>query len=77
MRKGSCRKCQKAQYVGQSQNSLRERFYLHLSHIGINVGTPLAMHLDQHDYMVEDKEGMVIERVYGSSLAERLRRERE
>ncbi|KAL8584337.1 hypothetical protein ACOMHN_031957 [Nucella lapillus] len=34
-----CDKCAHAQYVGETKNMLKTRFYLHRSHIGKNVGT--------------------------------------
>ena len=71
----SCQKCGKAQYVGQTQNSLRERFYLHRSHISKNVGTPLTMHFNQSNHSLEDMRCIVIEEVNNFSLSERLRRE--
>ena len=71
----SCKKCRKAQYVGQTQNSLRERFYLHRSHIGRNVGTPLTLHFNQIDHTIDDMECTVIEKISRPSLNERLKRE--
>ena len=71
----SCKKCHGAQYVGQSQNSLRERFYLHRSHIGKNKGTPLTMHFNEHDHSLDDMKCMIIEKVFGESQDQRLRRE--
>ena len=71
----SCKKCRGAQYVGQSQNSLRERFYLHRSHIGRDVGTPLTHHFNLPGHSVDDVECLVIERVQSISLDWRLRRE--
>ena len=64
----SCQKCGKAQYVGQTQNSLRERFYLHRSHIGKNVGTPLTIHFNQSNHTLEDMR-------CNCSLNDRLKRE--
>ena len=71
----SCDKCGLKQYTGQSGNSLRTRFYLHRSHIGNNAGTLLTMHFNQHDHSLDDMRCMVIEGVYGSSIADREKRE--
>ena len=71
----SCAKCNKAQYVGQTQNSLRERFYLHRSHINKNVGTPLTLHFNDSNHTLEDMRCIVIESVNRFSLDERLKRE--
>ena len=71
----SCTKCHGAEYVGQTQNSLRERFYLHRSHIGKNKGTPLTMHFNKHGHSLEDMKCMAIEKVLGESQEQRLRRE--
>ena len=71
----SCNKCGLKQYTGQTGNSLRTRFYLHRSHIGNDAGTLLTMHFNQHDHSLDDMRCMVIERVYGSSIADREKRE--
>ncbi|XP_070189013.1 uncharacterized protein [Littorina saxatilis] len=71
----SCKKCHSAQYVGQTQNSLRERFYLHRSHIGKNTGTLLTVHFNQPDHSLGDMECIVIERVFCSTRDERWKRE--
>lgn len=71
----SCKKCNQAQYIGQWKNNERESLYLHRSHIGKDVGTPLTLHFNQKDHSFEDMKCMVIERVHGSSQPERCRRE--
>ena len=71
----SCKKCRGAQYTGQSQNSLRERFYLHRSHIGRDVGTPLTHHFNLPGHSLDDVECVVIERMQNISLDWRLKRE--
>ena len=69
------RKCNDAQYVGQTKNSLRDRFYLHRSHIEKKVNNPLSNHFNSNGHNVEYFGSMVIERVFGKILNKRLKRE--
>ena len=72
----SCAKCNENQYVGETQNSLKTRFYLHRSDIGKNVkGTLLIQHFNTHGHSLEDMKCMAIEKVYGKTKEQRLKRE--
>jgi hypothetical protein len=70
-----CIKCNEAQYVGETKNTLRDRFYPHRSTIGTNTGTPLTMHFNQADHSLDDMGCMVIEQVSSSTEIGRLKRE--
>ena len=70
-----CAKCKFAQYVGESQNSLKTRFYKHRSDINRNKGTYVTEHFNQADHSVNDLRCIIIEKVYSNTLTRRLRRE--
>ena len=70
-----CNKCDHAQYVGETKNSLKKRFYLHRSHIGTNKGTHVTRHFNKPDHSLRDVSCIVIEKVLGNSRAARLKRE--
>lgn len=70
-----CKKCNEAQYVGETKNTLRDRFYPHRSTIGSNTGTPLTMHFNQADHSLDDMGCMVIEQVSSSTEIGRMKRE--
>ena len=70
-----CAKCKCAQYTGETQNSLKTRFYLHRSEINRNKGTHVTEHFNQADHSVDDLRCIIIEKVYSNTLTRRLRRE--
>ena len=70
-----CAKCKYAQYTGETQNSLKTRFYLHRSEINRNKGTHVTEHFNQADHSVDDLRCIIIEKVYSNTLTRRLRRE--
>ena len=71
----SCKKCKNAQYVGQTEQSLRDRFYLHRSDIDLNRGTPLTCHFNENNHTLRDMRCCIVERVFGTTLQDREDRE--
>ncbi|KAL8596200.1 hypothetical protein ACOMHN_021240 [Nucella lapillus] len=63
-----CDKCAHVQYVGETKNMLKTRFYLHRSHIGKNVGTLVTRHFNLPNHTVNNMRCLPIERVYTDSL---------
>ena len=49
----SCKKCPK-QYVGETKNSLRQRFSAHKSDIKLNKDKPVAFHFNLEDHSIQD-----------------------
>ena len=71
----SCKKCKNVQYVGQTEQRLRDRFYLHRSDIVLNRGTPLTCHFNENNHTIRDLQCSVIERVFGITKQHREDRE--
>jgi hypothetical protein len=71
-----CTKC-KLQYVGETKNSLKQRFYQHRSDINLRKGTCtyIIQHFNQTDHTLSDLRCLVIEKVFGMSLEARNKRE--
>ena len=70
-----CTKCRGTQYVGQTENSLRQRFYLHRSDIRANRGTLVTKHFNSPDHTLHDVRCLPIEKVHSNLLSKRLERE--
>ena len=72
-----CVKCKNAQYVGETQGSLRKRFYTHRSDISRNKGfcTHVISHFNGVNHSVNDLRCHPIEQVY--KKIKEYRRERE
>jgi hypothetical protein len=70
-----CGKCQDKQYVGQTENPLKTRFYLHRSHVNQNTGTLVTSHFNLPDHSLADMKCVGIEKVFRQDLSTRLRRE--
>ena len=72
-----CAKCPNSQYVGETQNSLRNRFYLHRSHISRNTGkcTHVNAHFNSPNHSLRDLRCLPIEKI--KSLSKPLRKARE
>jgi hypothetical protein len=70
-----CSKCKKSQYIGETKNSLKQRFYQHRSNININTGTLVTLHFNQVDHSLDDMRCIVIEKVYSQIHSRRLARE--
>ena len=72
----SCSICtNQCQYVGETKNTLRQRFYKHTSDIRNNTGTLVTKHFNQPGHSLSDMQVIVIERVFNIDLHARLRRE--
>ena len=71
-----CNKCKHTQYIGETKNTLKTRFYLHRSHIKKNTGTLVTQHFNKTNHTLNDMKCIAVERVYGHGLEARLERER-
>ena len=71
-----CNKCKDAQYVGETKNKLRKRFYLHRRHIEENTGTLVTQHFNLPGHTVENMKCFPIEKVFHDSTQFRRKRER-
>ena len=71
-----CGKCKGVQYVGETKNSLRKRFYLHRSNINENTGTHVTSHFNEDDHSLSDLRCSMIEKVYSNTTDQRLKREK-
>ena len=69
------KQCPHSQYIGRSKNSLRQRFYLHRSHIKKNVGTHVTEHFNLPNHSLSDMRCLVVERVYSQDIREMDKRE--
>ena len=72
-----CQKCNHSQYVGETKNSLRARFYQHRSDIHLKKGkcTHVVEHFNRENHSLQDLRCLVIERVYTESCLARNKRE--
>ena len=71
-----CNKCKNTQYIGETKNALKTRFYLHRSHIKKNTGTLVTKHFNQTNHSIKNMKCIAIEQVHGQGVAARLDRER-
>ena len=71
-----CNICQNAQYVGETQNALSKRMYLHRSNINKNTGTHVTRHFNQPGHSLSNVKVQVIEKVFKNTKEARLTRER-
>ena len=73
-----CSKCKHSQYVGETKNSLRTRFYLHRSHIRTNTGT--CTHVNRHfnasNHSLQDVRCHPIEKQFSDDDSKRREREK-
>ena len=74
-----CSKCKQAQYVGETKNTLKTRFYMHRNHIKQNTGTCtlVTRHFNQPNHTVTDMKCIVIEQIEGKSGTIRQSREKK
>ena len=70
-----CDKCDHCQYVGETKNQLKTRFYLHRSHIKQNTGTLVTKHFNSPGHSLDNMKCIAIEKVFSESLPARLTRE--
>ena len=59
------------QYFGQTEQRLRDRFYLHRSAILLNEDKPLTCHFNENSHTIRDKQCHVLERVFGTTKHDR------
>lgn len=71
-----CSKCQNTQYVGETRNSLRTRFYLHRSDILKNKGTHVTEHFNSRNHSLQDMRCLPFEKVLSNSHEHRSKREK-
>ena len=70
-----CARCDKSQYVGETQNTLKTRFYLHRSHISHNKGTHVTRHFNTGKCTLLDMRCKPIEKEFSDDPHRRLQRE--
>ena len=71
-----CDTCQQSQYVRETKNTLKTRFYQHRSNINKNTGTLVAKHFrNQTDHSIHNMKGVAVEKVRSEKREDRLRRE--
>ena len=70
-----CSKCPQTQYIGETKNTLKQRFCQHRSNINKNTGTLVTQHFNQHDHSLSDLRCIAIEKQHTLNHNSRLRRE--
>ena len=70
-----CQKCSHTQYIGETKNSLKQRFYQHRSNINKNTGTPVALHFNSSNHSLSDLRCIAIEKQFTDNYERRLKRE--
>ena len=58
-----CDTCQQSQYVGETKNTLKTRFYEHRSNINENAGTLVTKHLNQTDHSIHNMKRVAVEKL--------------
>ena len=69
-----CTRCN-TQYVGETKNTLKQRFYLHRSNINKNTGTLVTKHFNQNSHSLTDLRCIAIEKQHNNNHTQRLARE--
>ena len=70
-----CDTYQQSQYVGETNNTLKTRFYQHHSNINKNTGTLVTKHFNQTDHSIHDMKCVAVEKEHSDKPEDRLRRE--
>ena len=70
-----CNKCPKSLYVGETKNTLKQRFYLHRSNIKKNTGTLVTKHFNQTNHSLANLKCIAIEKQHSHTHTLRLHRE--
>ena len=70
-----CDMCDKCQYVGETKNKLKTRFYQHRSNINKNTGTLVTKHFNSPGHSLNNMKCIAIEQVFKDDLKKRLSRE--
>jgi peptide-methionine (R)-S-oxide reductase len=73
-----CDSCTQAQYIGETQNTLKDRFYKHRCHIRNKSGfcVNVVDHFNQSGHSVQNMKCIIIEKVYTQTREARIKRER-
>ena len=71
-----CDICKNAQYIGETKNALKNRFYLHRSDINKNTGSLVTKHFNQKNHSIHNMKCVAVEKVYGHGHSARLEREK-
>ena len=71
-----CDTCNNSQYIGETKNKLKTRFYQHRSNINKNTGTLVTRHFNQAGHSLNNMKCVVLEKVHTDDLQKRLKRER-
>ena len=72
-----CEKCKQAQYIGETKNTLKTRFYMHRNHIKQNTGTLVTHHFNQPSHTITNMKCIIIEQIHGASHTVRQTREKK
>ena len=74
-----CDQCKQAQYIGETKNTLKTRFYMHRNHIKQNSGTCTLVthHFNQPNHSVKNMKCIIIEQMDGKSGSVRQTREKK
>ena len=70
-----CNTCQQSQYMGETKNTLKTRFYQHCSNINKKTGTLVTKHFIQTDHSIHNMKCVAVEKVHSEKPEDRLRRE--
>ena len=70
-----CDTCSNTQYIGETKNSLRTRFYQHRSNINTNTGTHVTRHFNLQNHTLSNMKCLAIERVHTDDTEKRQERE--
>ena len=70
-----CDTCQQSQYVGETKNTLKTRFYQHRSNINKNTDTVVTKDFIQTDHSIHNMKCVAVEKVHSDKREDRLRRE--
>ena len=70
-----CAKCNGAQYIGETRNTIKQRIALHRSHINYNKGTHVTRHFNSDSHSLDDMRCIPIEQIL--SLDHKARKQRE
>ena len=70
-----CDTCRHTQYIGETKNSLRTRFYQHRSNINTNTGTHVTRHFNSQNHTLANMKCLAIEKVHTDDTEKRQGRE--
>ena len=70
-----CDTCRHTQYIGETKNSLRTRFYQHRSNINTNTGTHVTRHFNSQNHTLANMKCLAMEKVHTDDTEKRQERE--